>query len=336
MMKKKILAALMVGVLAMSLTACVKKAADNKQAAAPAGGKYPAQNLSGVVQWGAGGGTDSLMRPLSALAEKKLGKSIVIQNMTGATGSIATQFVNDAKNDGYTLLMGAENPALYQALNISKLTYNDFDCVYLIGDETVGIIVGKNSKYKSFKEIVEAAKAAPEKIKLSTTGKGGLPWEVGAFMKQVTGASFSQIPYDSDAAAKTAVVNGECDFTVCKVQSGIEDYKAGTIQFLTMLALKPVPGLEKVSLITADYPEFKKFLPWGPFYGVFVKKGTDPAIEKTLSDAFVAAGKDENYQKVLKNFNINFKGVAGKEAQDYITGWQKNTIDALKASGAIK
>ncbi len=334
MMKEKILAALSVAVLSLSLAACGGPSGEKKPAAS--GGKYPAQNISGVVQWGAGGGTDSLMRPLASLAEKKLGKSIVIQNMTGATGSIATQFVQDAKKDGYTLLMGAENPALYQALNISKLTYSDFDCVYLIGDETVGIIVGKNSKYKSFKEIVDAAKAAPETIKLSTTGKGGLPWEVGAFIKDVTGATFKQIPYDSDASARTAVISGECDFTVCKVQSGVEDYKAGQINFLNLLALKPVPGMEKVPLITADYPGFKKYLPWGPFYGVFVKKGTDPAIQKTLSDAFVTAGKDESYQKVMKNFNINFKGVAGKEAQDYITAWQKNTVTALKSSGAIK
>ena len=118
---------------------------------------YPAQNITGVVQWGAGGGTDSLMRPLSALAEQSLGKSIIIQNMTGATGSIATQYVYDAPTDGYTLLMGAENPALYDILEISELTYSNFDCVYLIGDEVVGIVVGKNSPYKSFTEIIDAA-----------------------------------------------------------------------------------------------------------------------------------------------------------------------------------
>ena len=97
----------------------------------PAFAEYPEQNVTGVVQWGAGGGTDSLMRPLSAIAEQNLGKSIIIQNMTGATGSIATQYVYDAPADGYTLLMGAENPALYDILEISELTYDDFDCVYL-------------------------------------------------------------------------------------------------------------------------------------------------------------------------------------------------------------
>ncbi|MBR2208529.1 MAG: tripartite tricarboxylate transporter substrate binding protein [Synergistaceae bacterium] len=296
---------------------------------------YPAQNVTGVVQWGAGGGTDSLMRPLSALAEQKLGKSIIIQNMTGATGSIATQYVYDAPADGYTLLMGAENPALYDVLEISELTYDNFDCVYLIGDEVVGIVVGKNSPYKSFTEIVEAANKAPWTLKISTTGTGGLPWEVGAFIADVTGAMFNQIPYDSDASAKTAVMNGECDFTVCKIQSGIEDYKAGDLKFLCLLSKKPVETMPEVPLITAEYPDFDKYLPWGPFYGVFVKKGTDAGIKSILSTAFMTAGPQESYQKVLKNFNINFLGYTGDDATNYISSWRSNTINALKSSGAL-
>ncbi len=297
--------------------------------------EYPAQNVTGVVQWGAGGGTDSLMRPLSAIAEQNLGKSIIIQNMTGATGSIATQYVYDAPSDGYTLLMGAENPALYDVLEISELTYDNFDCVYLIGDEVVGIVVGKDSKYKSFTEIIEAAKAAPWTIKLSTTGTGGLPWEVGAFITDITGAMFNQIPYDSDASAKTAVINGECDFTVCKIQSGIEDYKAGELKFLCLLATKEVPVMPGVPLVTAEYPDFAKYLPWGPFYGVFVKKGTDAGIIAKLSDAFSKAGPVESYQKVLANFNINFMGLSGEEAAKHIASWRENTINALKKSGAL-
>ena len=286
---------------------------------------YPAQNVTGVVQWGAGGGTDSLMRPLSAIAEQTLGKSIIIQNMTGATGSIATQYVFDAPSDGYTLLMGAENPALYDILEISELTYN----------EVVGIVVGKNSPYKSFTEIIEAAKKAPWTLKLSTTGTGGLPWEVGAFITDITGAMFNQIPYDSDASAKTAVMNGECDFTVCKVQSGVEDWKAGDLKFLCMLSTKKVDVMPDVPLITAEYPDFAKYLPWGPFYGVFVKKGTDAGIQATLSKAFTAAGPAESYQAVLKNFNINFLGYSGDEAAKYISAWRENTINALKNSGAL-
>lgn len=347
-MKKRIFTYLLSACMLLSLTACGGQGTTQSDGAASAGtpapatpapsassGSFPSQNLNGIVQWGAGGGTDSLMRPLSALAEKELGVSVVIQNMTGATGSIATQYVYDAAADGYNLLMGAENPALYKELDISDLTYDDFDCVYLIGDETVGVIVGKNSPYNSLTEIVDAALAAPGTVKLSTTGKGGMPWETSAFITDLTGATFNQVPYDSDASARTAVISGECDFTVCKVQSGVEDYKAGEIKFLCMLALEPVEIMADVPLVTAEYPEFEKYLPWGPFYGIFVKKGTDPAAVQALSDAFVTAGSLPEYKTVLENYNINYLGYAGAEAEAFISTWKDNTITALQNSGAL-
>lgn len=340
---KKLLALVLALGMIFSLAACggststaSTSTASSTTASTSSSAAYPTQNVNGIVQWGAGGGTDSLMRPLAALAEKKLGKSIVMQNMTGATGSVATQYVYDQPADGYNLLMGAENPSMYDVLEISNLTYADFDCVYLIGDEVVGIIVGKNSPYNSFSEIIDAALAKPGTVKISTTGKGGLPWEVGAFITDITGATFNQIPYDSDASAKTAVMSGECDFTVCKVQSGIEDYKAGDIKYLCMLSTEPVAAMPEVPLVTAEYPEFAKYLPWGPFYGVFVKKGTDDSIKATLSEAFTAVGTDASYQEVLKNFNINFKGVSGDEAAAYIQAWRENTVGALRSSGAIE
>ena len=297
---------------------------------------YPAKNVNGIIQWGAGGGTDSLLRPLSTLAEKELGKSIFVQNMTGATGSVATQYVFDAEADGYNLLMGAENPSLYDILGISELTYEDFDCVYLIGDEVVGIIVNKNSEYNTFTELIEAALAKPGTIKLATAGDGSSPWVVGSLITSVTGATFNQIPYDSDASAKTAVMSGECDFTSCKVQTGIEDWKAGDVKYLTMLSLEPVEVMAEVPVVLNEYPDFEKYLPWGPFYGVFVKKGTDPAIEEVLSAAFSKAGEDPSHLEVLKNFNVSHLALSGEDAAAYIQSWRENSIEALTAAGAIK
>lgn len=300
------------------------------------GADYPTKNVTGVVLWGAGGTTDSLIRPLSAVAEQYLGRSIIIQNMTGGAGSIATQYVFDAPADGYTLLMGAENPALYDVLGLSDVTYDQFDCVYLIGDEAVGIIVGKDSKYKSFTEIVEAAKKSPGTVKYAMTGKGGLPWVVGAFMADVTGAEFNMIPYESDSASKTAVVNGECDFTACLLLQGLEEYKAGDVNFLCVLGTKPARAIPQIPLIVAEYPAFEKYLPWGAFYGVFAKKGTSQEIISTLADAFVKAGPNESYQKVLENFDVNFMGYTGEKAAEYISSWRKNTVEALRSSGALE
>lgn len=296
---------------------------------------FPEHDITGIVQWGAGGGTDSLMRPLATIAEKSLGKSIVIQNKTGGTGAIATQYVHDQKSDGYTLLMGAENPQLYTMLEISELTYADFKSVFIIGDEKVGVIVPKDSKYKTFTELINDALANPGKISIATTGKGGMPWSVSSFINAVTGAEFNQIPFDSDASALTAVLGGHADFTICKVQSGIESYKAGDINYLTLLSKEKVEVLPDVPLVTDEYPDFANYLPWGPFYGIFVNKDTPDEIVSVLSEAFSTAFLDNQYQDLLQKFNISPLGLSGTAAQGYLSSWQKNTADAFYKSGAI-
>jgi len=196
-------------------------------------------------------------------------------------------------------------------------------------------MVNKNSNYNSFTEIIEAALAAPGTIKMSTAGVGSMPWQGSAFITSVTGAQFNQIPYDSDASTKTAVMSGEVDFGLCKIQSGIEEYKAGELKFLCVLSTEPVPVMPEVPLVTAEYPDFAQYLPWGPFYGIWVKEGTDPAISKILGDTFLAAAEQPEYQSVLESFNINYIGTAGDEAQEYIRNWGENTTNALKKSGIM-
>ena len=143
------------------------------------------------------------------------------------------------------------------------------------------------------------------------------------------------MPYDSDAAAKNAVLNGECDFTVCLLQQGLEESKAGDLRFLAVFSKTPDKALPGVPVIINEFPGFEKYLPWGAFYGVFAKKGTDKAIIDKLAEAFKAAAPNETYQNVLKNFDVNFMGATGEEAAAYVSNWRKNTVQALKNSGIL-
>ena len=289
------------------------------------GGAYPSKAVSGIIQWGAGGGTDTLMRPLCSAAEEQWGTRIQLTNMSGGTGTIATQYVFDQAADGYTLLLGAENPAMYDFLELSELTYEDFCCVLLIGSEQVGLTVAAGSAYPGYQALIDAANAAPGTVRMATTGKGGLPWTVTRMLEAVTGATFLEIPFDSDASARTAVLNGECDVTVSKVQSGLPYAQAGELTYLAMLADAPVEGLETVPLLPELDPAYADYLPWGPFYGVFVRADTDAAVIETLTDAFLAAYETDGYQTVLKNNHILPLGLTGADAERYIGCWRDAT-----------
>lgn len=287
--------------------------------------------VSGIIQWGEGGGTDTLMRPLCAATEPYLNAKITLRNMTGGTGTVATQYVYDKPANGRTLLLGAENPAMYDALSLSDLTYADFDCVLLVGSETVGVTVSADSPYTTFSALIDAAKSAPGTVRLATTAKGGLPWTVARFIQSVTGATFAEIPYDSDATARTAVLNGECEVTVSKLQSGIDAVRENKLRYLCMFTDKPVEALPDVPPIT-DYSEaFAAYLPWGPFYGVFVRKGTDEAIREQLSAAFLQGYAESGYQALLASLYVEPLGLTGDAANRYIEAWRAASLSALHA-----
>lgn len=325
-MKKKLLSLLLVGGMSLSLlTECGAATTEDNTT----------ETIQGIIQWGEGGGTDSVMRPLAAIASDELGTEIVCENMTGNAGAVATEYVYNASADGKTLLMGAENPALYTALDISELTYSNFKPVFLVGDESVGVVVGKDSPYNTLTDLIEAALAAPVTIKLATTGEGGLPWEVASFLTAVTGATFAPRAYDSDASALAAVVDGECDFTIAKVQTGLAAHENGDVTFISMLSNEPVEVMSSVSLIVDEYPEFAGYLPWGPFYGVFVKADTSDKAFEALQKAFTAAYESDAYQETLQQLHINGLGFSGDKAKEYIEAWSANTVELLYNSGAI-
>ena len=97
-----------------------------------------------------------------------------------------------------------------------------------------------------------------------------------------------------------------------------------------------MPEIKDVPLITATSADYKKYLPWGPFYGVFVKKETPDAIKKTLVDAFQKGVSDPKAQEFIANFGSIYMGISGEEAEKFLKKWQSTTTWALQDAGATK
>ena len=307
---------------------------ENNKTPAVEKGKFPEHDIEAVVQWGAGGATDILTRAATEIAAKNLPVNINVTNILGNNGAKGLEHVYSKKADGYTLLMGTENPALYDVLSISNHTYNDFECIFLIGDVASLIAVKPTSKYSTFSELINDALANPGQITFGTTGKGSLGWMMNAFIKGITGAEFNLLEYNSNSEIRTAVKNGECDVTVCLEQEGVKDFHDGTLKFLTAIAIDDSKEYPGVTAVIQEYPDFFSCLPWGSFFGIYAKKGTYPEALKILIDAYKKAGEDENFRNLLKNYSLNYLGYSGQEAAKYISRWRNNTVDALINSGA--
>lgn len=294
---------------------------------------YPASNINGYVAWGAGGPTDTVSRALSVYAAEELGVNIIIQNKTGASGSVATEFVKRQPSNGYSLLFNSENPPLYKVMGLSNVDYDDFYPVILAGQQTAVLAVDAKSKYHTIEELFEDAKKNPETINLATTGAGGLTSNVAAMMEAASGISFNQVPFDGDSAVITAILGRHADATVINYSSAVEFVKNESIRILTVFSDERLETEPDTPTVCEVYPEYQNYFPWGTFVGVFVDKDCSEEVKETLSAAFQKGWEREEYQTFLKENHIMPLGLVGKEAEDYVKKWQRVTAWFLYDAG---
>jgi len=301
-----------------------------------AAAQYPNKEIQGVIQWGAGGSTDVVIRSITPHAEPTLGGKIVMQNVTGGVGAIALNKVADGPADGYTLLMGAENPLLYKVMGLGQKDYSDFTPINIIA-RGIPILVARNdAPYNSFPELLAYIKANPRAVKFGSTGPGGLPSVVTAMINSKTPIAVTAVPYDGDGPALTALQGGAIDVMPAVLGAAIENIRAGRMKVLTVVDVAAHPALPNVKPITDSHPEFKQYLPWGPFFGVFVKKGTPDAVVKKLVDAYAAGAKNADFLKLMENRSFVMLNLAGKPADEFLAKWQSVTTWLLQDAGATK
>ncbi|MCS7268920.1 MAG: tripartite tricarboxylate transporter substrate binding protein [Geminicoccaceae bacterium] len=297
---------------------------------------FPARPLQGTIQWGAGGSTDAVTRAVAPIVEEKLGQKLVLTNRPGGTGVIGMQYVHSQRADGYNILFGAENPMLYGVLGLSELSYDDFYPLVLLARGTPVLVARKDAPWADAKALIDHVKAHPDTVKMGATGVGGLPFVVHAMLAaEVPGFKVTQVPFDGDGPALTALEGGHVDFMAAVWGAARERIRAGRIKALAAIATERIEGLDAPP-ITETLPGFKKYLPWGPFFGAFVKKETPGPIVEKLEKAFVEAANDPRFKEFCANFGVVPMGVSGEEARKFMNRWRSITAWLLADVGAAK
>lgn len=280
---------------------------------------YPEKNINGIIMWGEGGATDIIARTLAPIVEEEIGGPLVMQNKAGAAGAIATQYVYEQPADGYTLLFGAENPNLYQVLDISERSYQeDFVPIAIIANSYAGIIVKEDSPFETLEDLINYAKENPNDLVFGTTGEGGLPSVVLAMLENELEAEFRTVPYDGEGPVTTALLGNEVDVTSVTVSAAQDYVESGDFRMLAVVNDEPIEALPDIPAITELYPEIGKFLPWGPFQGVFVHKDTPNKIVEKLSESFELAIDTEDFKETLANLGMEYMNINGQEAIDFV------------------
>ncbi|WP_428698199.1 tripartite tricarboxylate transporter substrate binding protein [Stappia sp.] len=298
--------------------------------------EFPERELLGVVMWGAGGATDTVARAINPAAEAALGKPIVVLNKSGGAGAISTAYVNAAPGDGYTFLYGAENPQLHPVMGVGKLDYSNFYPVNILGRGVAVVVVPEGSKYKTFGELMDDIKANPGSVKMGSTGPGGLPSTVSALISNSAPFDVIAIPFDGEGPGLTAMLGGEVDFMPSGLSAAAEQIKAGKMRALAVVNDAPVDTLPGVPAVTETLPGMASYLPWGPFYGVFVKKDTPDDVKAKLVAAFATAAESAEFQTLMANRGNVMMNISGEEAETFLVKWQQVTAWALQDTGGAK
>lgn len=294
-------------------------------ASGPVLAEYPEKDINGIIQWGAGGSMDLVSRAATPHAEEVLGTSIVMQNMTGGVGAIAMKYVLQQPADGYTLLMGAENPQLYKVMGLATEDYNDFEPIILLARGVPIIVARPDAPFNTFTEMAEYIKANPDTVRFGSTGPGGLPSVVTAMLTSEVELPVIVVPYDGDGPALTALQSGAIDVMPAVLGAAIENIRAGRMKAIALVDETANPMLPDVKPITEEFPGYDKYLPWGPFFGVYAKKGTPPEALEKLQAAYAEAMKAEPFVKLLADRGFQPLGLQGDEARAFLDNWQQVT-----------
>ena len=299
-------------------------------------GAYPSRDISAVIQWGAGGGTDVAMRGYAPYAEEALGKKLVLSNRTGGAGAIGANFVLQQPADGYTLLMGAEPQALFRVMGLADFDYDRFYPINVAAiANTILLVANKDVPWNNMQDLLSHVQANPKKVKQYMAGQGTVPFTVNTMIGSLTKFETTLVPFDGDGPAIAALQGGHVDIGFIASGAAIEHVKAGRLKALGVLSDKPFQGIAPMT----DAPSLirlPKYLPWGSWYGVFVRKETPDDIKAKLVAAFKKAGDNPKYRQLMEGRGTTMLNIGGAEAEAFIRKWQSTTAWLYQGAGTAK
>jgi tripartite-type tricarboxylate transporter receptor subunit TctC len=264
--------------------ACSSVTAQDKQDRAA---DYPAKAVQLVICYAPGGGLDVIGRIVAERLTRNLGRQVVVENRPGAGGNIGTAYVSKAAADGHTLLETTNshniNPLIYR--NSGYDPRKDFVAVVQLTEAPSVIVTSPKLAYRTLKDLLSAARAAPGKLSYGSAGNGS-PTNIAMEMFKAAGnVDITHVPYKSAAQSHMDVVGGSIPLAMAAVPSAAPSVASGILRALAVTSEKRWPTLSEVPTVAeSGYPGFSH-MTW---IGVFVPAGTPPAIVAKLNREIVA------------------------------------------------
>ena len=279
--------------------------------------EWPDKPITAVIQYKAGGGTDTMTRAYSSEMEGPLKTTINAVNRPGALGALAMDFVWQKPSDGNWWLGGSNFGKQLRVMGHTKLSpWKDWQ-YFKASNSIQGFAVKADSPFKTLGDFIEAARKEPGKYKVSNSGVGGLWAEGISIMASVAKIDVKQVPYKGGAPAALACMQGEVDVAGSGLHETIEFIRTGKMRNLAIFAKDPIT-LENGTVLqpVGKYvPELAAYAPFGGYYTLAVKRDTPAPILEKIAAAFKEACNSPKFEALLKK-KFFLKDVLVGEAAD--------------------
>jgi tripartite-type tricarboxylate transporter receptor subunit TctC len=299
--------------------------------------EFPARDITNVLVWAAGGGTDTCNRVVMAEMAKVLNVNINVVNVTGGVGgSVGMLDAYSRPHDGYTLCGLSESIVTAGVQGGWDKRVNVWD-YFIIGGSPDVVSVTMDAPYKTIKELVDAAKANPGSIKAGASGAGSIHHLNLLALEKGSGAKFNFIPYTGSAPSQNAAMTGEVTVVITSVAEQAQLIRGGKLRPLAVLVPDDFQFEDQVfPSAFQSVSGLDEYLPISQAIGFAVPRDTPEAVKGVLWDAFDRAMATNAIKEFgQKNFYI-LSGATGKEANDIFDKLESNFAWTLWELGAAK
>jgi tripartite-type tricarboxylate transporter receptor subunit TctC len=252
---------------------------------------YPTRPVTLIVPWPAGGPSDTIARIIAERTGAALSQPVIVENVTGASGSIGVGRVARAASDGYTLCLGSwpthvVNGAVF---TLQYNVLNDFEPVSLLATQPQLIIARKAMPAKDLTELIAWLRANPDKASQGTSGGGSPAHVAGAYFQKETDTRFQFVPYRGVNLAVQDLLAGQIDMMIDLASNSLPHVRAGTVKAYAVTAKSRLAAAPDIPTVDeAGLPGFYTSV----WHAIFVPKATPMIVVGKLSDAVVVALAD--------------------------------------------
>ncbi len=277
---------------------------------------FPKRDITNIVVWSAGGGTDVCNRIISAEMSKIIGVNINVVNKTGGVGgSVGMADAYSKPHDGYTLCGLSEScvTAGVQGGWDKRMNVWDF---FIVGGSPDLVSVTPSTPYKTLKDLIDAAKKNPDAVKSGASASGSIHHLNLLALEKGSGAKLNFIPYTGSAPAQNAAMTGEVQVVITSLAEQQQLIRGGKLRPLAMLipSAFEVADVGKIPSAFDDYPGLKQYLPISQAIGFAVPADAPADVKSALESAFKAAMATDTVKKWGKENYYLLSGKTGAEA----------------------